>query len=193
MERSYTGTAKAFHWLTVLGIALVIPLGIGMVNAEPGPLQNRLFDAHRSFGIVILVITAMRLAWRQLHPPPRLPDDLPDWQSRTALITHWTLYVLLFVIPILGWLGSNYFGASVSIFGLFTLPDLVAKNRDLAEVILRAHVACVAALVGVLALHIGAAIHHHVVRRDLVLRRMMPGPMRPPSQEVREPATNRFR
>lgn len=181
MDAPYTGTAKAFHWLTVLGIVIVVPLGIAMLNVGPGETQNRLFDLHRSVGVVIFVITALRLLWRQIHPPPALPESVPGWQARAAVATHWALYALLVVIPILGWLGSSYFGARVSVFGLFSLPLVVEQDRAVAELVLRAHVACVVALALLLALHIGAAIHHHVIRRDTVLRRMLPGPMTPRS------------
>ncbi|MCA1941436.1 MAG: cytochrome b [Caenispirillum bisanense] len=188
MAASYGATAKAFHWLTVLGIVVVVPLGIAMLNVGPGPTQNSLFDLHRSVGFVIFVLAAGRLLWRLFHPPPPLPADLPGWQRGAALATHWMLYALLFAVPVLGWLGSSYFGAAVSVFGLFTLPVPVAQDRAMAETVLAFHVWGVIALGALVALHAGAALHHHFVRRDDVLTRMLPGHRSAPERSTRHPA-----
>lgn len=171
----YGIVAKLFHWLTALSVFCAVPMGIAMLRIDSGPFQNQIFDLHRSFGALILALAAARLLWRLFVPPPPLEAAMPTWQRRAALITHWALYGLLLAAPLMGWAGTSAYGAAISVFGLFELPAIVAKNRELADVLLDFHVALVVALGGLLVLHIGAALHHHFVRGDNTLRRMLPG------------------
>jgi len=97
------------------------------------------------------------------------------WQRRAAGASHALLYLLLFGLPVSGWLFSSASGVSVSWFGLVALPDLVAPSRSLAHVLLRVHVAMAVLMGLVLVLHAGAALWHHFSRRDPVLVRMLPG------------------
>ncbi|MDX2222025.1 MAG: cytochrome b [Rhodospirillaceae bacterium] len=168
----YSLPARVLHWVTALAIVCVVPLGIAMVNAGPGPGQNRLYDLHRSFGALVLALTGARLVWRLLAPPPPLVPDLPPWQVIAARIAHAALYVLLFAVPLMGWAGTSAFGAPIWVFGLFELPPLLDRNRDLATILLTVHAYLAFTLTGVVALHIAAALHHHLVRKDDTLRRM---------------------
>lgn len=170
----YRPPAKFFHWLTALCIVTVVTLGIAMVSAQPGDTQNALYFFHKSFGILILLLTGFRLLWRLYSPPPPLPPEVPAWQARIAEWTHRGLYVFLLALPMGGWLGTSAFGAPIDFFGLFQLPPLIDKNQELAGKILTAHKFAAFTLVAVLSVHIGAALHHHFIRRDTVLKRMLP-------------------
>lgn len=170
----YHAAAKAFHWLTAAAIFCVVPLGIAMTNASPGATQNQLYDLHRSFGALILGLAALRLLWRLFSPPPPLVDGLPRWQQLAARGTHCALYVLLFAVPLMGWAGTSAFRAPIVVFGLFELPPIAPQNRDLSAVLLDTHEILVFTLCAVLALHIAAALHHHFIRKDATLRRMLP-------------------
>jgi len=170
----YNGLAKVLHWVTALAIFSVVPLGLAMVSAEAGPGQNRLYDLHRSFGALVLTLTAFRLVWRLYSPPPQFTAGLPTWQVRVARFTHVALYVLLFTVPILGWAGTSAFGARIMVFGLFELPMILEKNRELATPLLQIHGYLAFTLCAVFLLHIGAALHHHFVRKDETLSRMLP-------------------
>ena len=170
----YRAPAQALHWLTALAALCGITLGISMLNVEPGDFQNRLFDLHRSFGALILTLTGLRLLWRLSVPPPPITAEMPAWQERAARITHVVLYILLFAVPLAGWVGTSAFGARIPVFGLFELPMLVDKNKPLADVLLKLHMALAFTLCAVLVLHIGAALHHHFIRKDDTLRRMLP-------------------
>jgi cytochrome b561 len=177
----YRAPAKMLHWLTALAVFSVVPLGLAMVSAIPGPQQNQLYDLHRSFGALILTLTALRLLWRLYSPPPPAISDLPAWQRQAAQAIHAALYVLLFAVPLIGWVGTSAFGARIRIFGLFDLPMLVDKNRDLADVSLSVHVYLAFTLCALFFVHIAAAMHHHFVRKNGVLRRMLPRLGRDPS------------
>lgn len=170
----YRLPAQVLHWVSALAILCGVSLGIAMTNAAPGPLQNQLFDLHRSFGALILALTGLRLAWRLFSPPPPMVASLPVWQERAARAAHAALYVLLFAVPLVGWAGTSAYGAKIPIFGLFELPMILEKNRPLSEVLLGIHEALAFTLCAILAVHIGAALQHHFIRKDDTLRRMLP-------------------
>jgi cytochrome b561 len=171
----YRAPAKIFHWLTAIAVLCAVVLGISMLNVASGPLQNRLFDLHRSFGALILVLAAGRLLWRLYSPPPPMVSGLPLWQKRAAQVTHAALYILLFAVPLMGWAGTSAYGAPITVFGLFQLPMLLAKNKPLADVLLPLHMALAFSLCALVIGHIGAALFHHFIRKDDTLRRMLPG------------------
>ncbi len=169
----YRLPAQIFHWVTAVCVLTAIPLGFMMLEAEPGPRQNQLYDLHRSFGALIMVLVWGRIAWRFYAPPPPM-IDMPAWQNRAARVVHTTLYILLFVLPILGWVGTSAFGARISVFGLFDLPMIVEKNEALSKILLPVHGALGFMLTVLVIGHVGAALYHHVVRKDATLRRMIP-------------------
>lgn len=170
----YRPPAKLLHWSTAIAVFCVVPLGVVMTDAAPGPRQNQLYDLHRSFGALILTLTALRLLWRLYSPPPPPTSDMPPWQSRASWVMHAALYALLFAVPLVGWAGTSAFGARIMVFGLFELPMLFNKDRNLAVVLLSIHVYLAFTLCVLFVVHIAAAIHHHFVRKNAVLRRMLP-------------------
>lgn len=170
----YSGGTKLFHWLSALLVVTAIILGFAMVSAQPGPGQNQLFDLHRSFGALILAVTGARLLWRIKNPPPPPEPGMPRWQERLALHTHRLLYLFLIVLPLLGWAGTSAYRAPIVVFGLFELPPILPENRPLSEMLLETHELLALTLCVLLIGHIGAALHHHVIRKDNTLRRMLP-------------------
>jgi cytochrome b561 len=170
----YRLPAQILHWLTALAIVCGVGMGIAMVNVGQGPLQNQLFDLHRSFGVLILTLTGFRLLWRLYSPPPPMVADMPAWQARVAHVVHVALYMLLFAVPLVGWAGTSAFGAPITVFGLFRMPMLLSQDRELADVLLKLHMTLAFTLCALLAAHIGAALHHHFIRKDDTLRRMLP-------------------
>lgn len=170
----YRWPARLMHWLIALIVLGMIPVGIIMGRIDGGPLQDRLFFLHEAFGFLVLLLVLARLAYRITHRPPPLPSSVPPWQRVAAEVVHVALYVLLIAQPIAGWLGANAFGASVSVFGLFDLPALVAKSDALADRILTVHTYIGFTIAGLLVIHIGAALMHGIVMKDGVLQRMWP-------------------
>ncbi|MEP9354087.1 cytochrome b [Xanthobacter sp. KR7-65] len=156
-------------------VILVIPAGFTMMNIDSGPTQDRLFDLHRSIGFTILCLAVVRVVVRILNPPPPPPEGMPKLMWTVAQIVHYALYVLIFVMPVLGWLASNAFGSAVSVFGLFTLPTIVGKDDALADLFGEWHARLGFVMTALVLMHIGAGLFHGVLRRDGVLSRMWPG------------------
>lgn len=171
---AYGRPARVLHWLLAVLIVGVVIGGIVMVKLESGPLQNTIFNAHRSLGFVVLVLALARLAYRATHAPKPLPDSIPAIQRFAAETVHWGLYGLMITVPLLGWVGTNAFGAPIPIFGLFELPVLVGKDEAMSKMLLGAHVLVAFAFVAGIALHVGAALFHTIVKKDGVIWRMWP-------------------
>jgi cytochrome b561 len=169
----YRLPAQIFHWVTAIFVLTAIPLGFMMLEADPGPRQNQLYDLHRSFGFVIWLVVLGRVAYRIAHPPPPMVP-MPRWQAHAADGLHKVLYLFLLTMPLIGWAGTSAFGARISIFGLFQLPIILEKNEALSKVLLTIHGGMGFILAVLVTGHIGAALFHHFVRKDPTLLRMIP-------------------
>lgn len=174
----YSGVARFFHWLTVLLLLVTIP--IGMVMTYRGKelniwdsTTNALYSSHKLIGTIILIVVALRLAYRLMNGAPPDEPSLSGLQKIVAHVTHWTLYALLILIPIIGWIGVSMFPA-LDIFGLFKLPALTAADQKLSAFFFELHEMLGKVLLALIALHVVAALGHHFVLRDGVLRRMWP-------------------
>jgi cytochrome b561 len=174
------GVSKTFHWLIV---ALIITQFVLISLADRLPLGGAkvaMFARHKSVGITILMLAVVRLVWRWLNPIPRIPDTLKPYERALAHFSHVTLYVLLFAMPLSGWMMSSARNFPVSWFNLFQLPDLVEPNRQLYNLFHETHEMLAAALVVVAGLHVLGALKHHFILKDDVLRRMLPFTRTPP-------------
>jgi len=172
---AYTVTARILHWVTASLVLLNLPLGLVIANNWGGPLQDPLYDLHRSIGALIIPIILVRLVYRLGHPPAPLPDDIPALQQLAANATHWALYALLIVQPFLGWIGTSAYRAPIVVFGLFELPPIWPEDRAFSDQVLFVHSLIGLSIACLLTAHIGAALHHHFVRRDGILMRMVGG------------------
>ena len=170
----YTNTAIALHWLMVLAIAAAASLGLYMTGLSFSPQKLKLYSWHKWTGVTLFLLAAARVFWRATHAVPRLPPATPRWQRRAASATHAALYVLVFVIPLSGWLMSSALGVQTVYLGLLPLPNLLAKNKELGEALKSVHAALNWTLAAVVLVHAGAALKHHFVERDDVLHRMLP-------------------
>lgn len=171
--RGYTGPARAAHWITAALLAVSIPLGLVMTRVE-GDLKFTLYHWHEWLGFAVWWLAVFRVAWRIGHPPPPHVPPLPRPQKIAAEAVHGLLYLALLAMPIIGWIGNSAFGFPLEPFGLFRLPDLVAKDEALGRRLLDLHGWAGWTVVVLLAMHVGAALHHHVIVRDQTLRRMLP-------------------
>jgi cytochrome b561 len=172
---AYSVTARVLHWLTAVLVLAMVPLGIVIANEWGGPLQERLYNLHRSVGALLIPIVIVRLLYRLTHPPLPLTSDIPLIQQRAAHAVHWTLYALLTVQPFVGWVATSAYRAPMPMFGLFELPPIAPINRALSGQLFVVHRALGIIIAVVAAIHIAAALYHHFVRRDRVLMRMMTG------------------
>lgn len=171
----YSLTARIFHWTTAVLVLTVIPLGILMNAAGEGPLQDFLFNLHRSIGAILLPIVVARLLYRIGHPPPPLPADLAAIQVFAARFTHAALYILLIVQPLLGWVATSAYRAPITVFWLFTLPPIWPEDRALSERLFGVHKVVGIVMALLVIAHIGAALFHHFIRKDEILVRMLRG------------------
>ena len=174
--QGYSLGARAFHWLTAALVLTSIPIGLTMVNVPNlGPTGDTLFHLHRSIGALVLFITLARLIYRLGHPPPPLPDDMPASLQSVAHATHWALYALLVVQPILGWIATSAYRAPVLFFWLFDLPPIWPEDRPFSEMMFRVHMSLGVIIALLISIHIAAALYHHLILKDTVLKRMAHG------------------
>ena len=170
----YTRTAIFMHWLIGLGMIGMLALGLYMVDMPFSPGKLQIYSWHKWAGMTLLVLSTIRLAWRLSHPSPKLPDSMGALSRLVAHAGHWTLYILMITIPLSGWLMSSAQGFPVVWFGVLPLPNLVAKNVELGNLLQNAHVILNYALIVVLIGHISAALLHHFIKKDTILSRMLP-------------------
>ncbi len=162
------------HWVIVALIVLQVSLALIADELPLGMKKLAMLARHKSVGITILGLATLRLLWRWSNPTPALPGDLKPYERALAHFSHAALYLLLFAMPVSGWMMSSARGFPVSWFGLIQLPDLVPKSRPLYEALLETHDMLALALGAVVLLHVAAALKHHYVLKDEVLRRMLP-------------------
>lgn len=166
--------SQLLHWLIVALIAIQATLGLTGRLLPLGVEKLALLARHKSIGITILGLAALRLLWRWLNPTPPLPYNLKPHERFLAQLTHAALYVLLFAMPVTGWIMSSARGFPVSWFNVYQLPDLVPKSERLYDAMVATHAALAIALALTVALHIAGALKHHYVLKDDTLRRMLP-------------------
>ncbi len=171
---SYNGFAKALHWLILALLIVQFIFAWTMPHIGRDTPVTTLISLHFSFGVVIIAVAIVRLLWRIAHVEPPPEDGIPPWQTASARLVHWLLYILLFAVPVLGWINASYRGMPVTLFGL-GLPKLMATRApgwgwtgDVHSFI------ATYVLLGFVAAHVFAALYHYLVRRDRVLQRMLP-------------------
>ncbi len=171
----YTGVAKSLHWL-ILGL-LVVQFAIAWTMPEigRGSVPTGLIGWHLSVGIAILAVMVVRLAWRLTHPAPPAPSDLQPALATLSRVTHYLLYAVLIVLPVLGWANASSRGWAVKLFGIVPLPALTSKNSALGHSLGDVHATLATVLLAIVALHVAGALYHALVLKDRTLQRILPG------------------
>jgi cytochrome b561 len=169
----YTPVAIAFHWLLALMIIGSFCVGAYMSDLQLSVTKLKLYNYHKWAGITILALSALRLLWRLTHRPPAAPA-MPRWQHLASQLAHGALYVLFFAVPLMGWAYSSSAGFPVVLFGVLPLPDFVAPDKALSEILKERHGQLAWALAVVVLVHVGAALKHQFIDRDGLLQRMWP-------------------
>jgi len=173
--RRYGATAIALHWIVAVLILCNLALGLYTVEVLPlSPQKLRFFSWHKWIGVTVLILAALRLSWRLGHPAPALPAAMKPWEKAAAHLSHALLYALFFATPLSGWLFSSASGFQTVYLGVLPIPELLEKNKDLAETLKIAHHWIAFLLASVVAVHVAAALKHHFIDRDDVLARMLP-------------------
>jgi len=174
----YGRTPRFLHWLTVGLIAVQLPVGLYMAYRGNtldiwDKVTGALYNSHKLIGVTILLVVLWRLAYRLVYGAPAHEPTLEPWQKVLSRLNHWGMYVLLICVPIAGFIGIQLFPA-LDIFGLFTLPTLLEPDREAAKTAFSVHRLLVALLVLLVLVHVAAALFHYFIRKDNVLRRMVP-------------------
>jgi cytochrome b561 len=170
----YPGAIQAIHWTTA-GLIVCVVVFAWLWPDGPAKDGSALLLLHRSLGLTILALTVLRLGLRTTMPVPAEPDAASRLESLVARITHVTLYAILLIMPITGFLWTTSRGRPVSVFGLFDIPPLLPPSETLHSIVRAIHSAGQYAVYAVVGLHVAAALFHLVVRRDDVMARMWPG------------------
>ena len=171
----YTRTAIALHWLMALVIVGLFALGAYMHELPFSPIKLKLYSWHKWAGVCVFLLVFVRLAWRLTHRPPALPAHMQGLVRVAAHAGHHVLYLLMFAIPLSGWLMSSAKGFQTVLFGVFPIPDLLSKDEALGEILQQLHFSLNMLLLAVVIGHVAAAIKHHLIDKDDVLTRMLPG------------------
>jgi cytochrome b561 len=173
-QERWGGVSQVLHWLIALLILAMAWLGLTMGEMPNGPDKIATYALHKSLGLSILALVALRLLWRLYAGAPAPLAGTPRWQERIAGVTHMTLYTLLLALPLSGWLLNSAAGFPLQWFGLFNLPALAGRDDALHALAGQAHELLFWVLAGLVVLHAAAALHHHLFLGDATLARMLP-------------------
>lgn len=179
----YSRLSIALHWAIALLIignlagGLLLETLLGSKDAGTRQLGFTAVQLHKSIGLTVLALSAIRLAHRLIEGFPQLPDHMARWERVLARITHYGFYILMFAVPLAGWLmvSASPLNFPTIWFGLFEVPHLpVGTSATLAGQAYEAHEILAFATIGLLALHVAGALKHHLLDRDDVLARILP-------------------
>jgi cytochrome b561 len=172
----YGAPARWLHWLMAFLIAVQLPVGAimsyrGNILDLWNATTDFLYSAHKLLGSVLLILVVVRFLVRMIVVSPPPEPGLARWQVLVASANHAGLYLLLLIVPVLGWLGASLFPA-LDVFGVISLPPISGADRAASDTVFLLHGLAALLLTGLIFLHVGAALFHRFVRRDGVLRRM---------------------
>lgn len=174
-------TSIVLHWLVALGIVGMLGFGLFVGAMESGPDKTAMIQVHKSFGVLVGALALTRLVWRAREGFPAPVPGLRAWEARAAHRTHLALLVMTVAIPLTGMLKSVSYARPVHVFGVLVVPKLLEEKHTIFnEIVSWLHATLAYALLIAVALHIGAALKHHLVDRDETLRRMV-RPLSPPA------------
>ena len=193
----YSTVAIILHWVIALGILTLIAMGLVMDHLPLDTMHVfQLYQLHKSIGIIVMFLIALRIGWRLTHSTPALPADMPELEKTGAHLAHITLYGLQVLLPLSGWamVSASVLGIPTVLFGTVPWPDLplLATLPDKApvEVVLKVvHHWAAWGLLALIMLHAAAALRHQFILHDRVFRQMLPffGTSATPRQEGKAP------
>lgn len=171
----YRTPARLLHWIIAVAVLLMIPAGLIMTRDGTGKaLQDALFLFHKNTGALLIPLILARILYRWRHPAPPLPVTMPDWQKRAARVSHLGLYGLLVIMPLSGFVRVRADRYPIELVDRLGAGTWLPKSKALAEAAQGLHYAAAMLLIALLALHVGAALHHALIRRDGVWQHMWP-------------------
>ncbi len=172
---TYDSVGRAFHWTVVVLLAIQFGTAMLLPDIRMDTAPDTTINLHFNVGLAILLVMAARLVHRWSRPVRAAPSDPSRLSRGLALATHWLFYVILLVGPFAGWASASAHGLPVKLLGLVPLPELASRKAPWALLAGDVHIWTMWTLLALIVLHVGAALYHHFVRHDGVLRRMLPG------------------
>jgi cytochrome b561 len=174
----YTRTAIALHWLIALVIFAQVPFGWWLEEIPRGtPARGWYVNLHKSIGVTLGLAIVFRACWRWFHPPPATPACMPRWERIGASVTHVALYACMLIMPLTGYVASNFSKWGVKYFNAIQLPPWGVDDERIYAFFNGAHVATSYVFVALILVHVAGAIRH-ASRHDGILQRMWPLPRR---------------
>lgn len=170
----YGTVAILLHWGIAIVIIGLLAEGLYMVGLPVSLQKLQLYGWHKEYGFLVLALASLRLGWRLGNQTPALPVTLPSWQKFAARSVHWAFYGFMFAMPLTGWIITSAAGLPASFFGWFVLPNLVAPDPNLQKIATQIHQWLGYGLIATICMHMGAALEHHFIRKDNVLKGMLP-------------------
>lgn len=169
---AYGSVSKFFHWLIFVLLLFMLTLGY-FLHDIPKAYQSLVYNTHKLTGLSILIFMILRVIWALSNPKPRLPKETRPWEGVAERSVHFLLYVSVISMPLAGWIGSSAAGRPPHI-GDFHMMLPVAQSKTLSEMAFRVHGLLALTIIALVCVHVLAALYHHFIRHDDVLRRMMP-------------------
>jgi cytochrome b561 len=167
----YNLVARWLHW--TIGSLVIANILLGLFHDGLGKMIPAM-PLHKAIGVTVLFLTLVRIGWRLGHRPPPLPAAMPSWEKGAAHLTHFVFYALLLILPLTGWIMVSAGDRPLKWFWLFDIPKFGVTRSDAAYGLSEALHEPLGLILGALALiHIAAALRHHIVLKDNVLRRML--------------------
>ena len=172
----YSNATVTFHWITVALVLTQAYLGFTFALSDEGPARDAVFVWHKTLGMIILLLTLTRVAYRLKNPPPPFPPELPAWERFAAVWNHRLFYTLLIAMPIVGFIAvwGLASGPTPPIAGGIQIPVIPGISRDTGELAGEVHEIAAFLLVALILVHIAAALKHQFVDRWRGSARMPP-------------------
>lgn len=169
---AYGSVTRSFHMIMAFLVIGLVAVGFSLgEKLVPEDMRLSVIMLHKSTGIVVLILVILRVLWRLQQQTPNL-DHIPAWQRMAARMNIKFLYLAMVAFPLSGIGMSLWGGRPISFYNLFTIPLIVEKNTDIAHILYNTHCTFGYLILVSLALHILAALYHHFIVKDNVLRRM---------------------
>jgi cytochrome b561 len=172
-RRQFTAFSRLLHWTMAAMVLTMLCIGVAMVVSLTG--YHTLVSIHRPLGIAILILVVVRFANRLLNPPPAFPATMARSERLAATASEWTMYGLMFVLPLVGWGMLSAGRYPIVIYGSLHLPEILPHNVMLYSVLRRAHTVLAYLFFLTFLAHFGAILFHTLIVRDGILTRMLPG------------------
>lgn len=177
MINRHSSLARGIHWFTALAILALAILGFWMTERSAANLwdnlTNTLYEWHKLIGFTVLVITIFRLTLKLNSTTPAYPNSISPLMIKIASIVHYTLYGLLYIVPLLGWAGVTAYPALITVGG-YSLPAMpgIPKSELIAKQIFQIHGLLAITLLAIILLHVMAALNHLFIKRDGIFQRI---------------------